>query len=167
MFRIDSELSGVERGAIPCAYSTAENVLVRARVDRDDRALVVGASGGVGTAAVQLAKLRGAEVTTVASEEKAAALEALGADRVILRGIDLETALGRKSLTTNVRFDLRTPYLNDLSLYGCTAQEHIVGYLREGRIRPLIAATFLLAEIRRAQEMFLTKRFVGKIVLLP
>jgi NADPH:quinone reductase-like Zn-dependent oxidoreductase len=204
VFPIESDLGDVELGAIPCAYSTAENMLVRARVVRDDRVLVVGASGGVGTAAVQLAKLRGAEVIAVASQEKAAALEALGADRVIPRGTDLADALGRKSLTAivdlvggdqfqtlpellmrggryavagaiagpNVRFDLRTLYLNDLSLYGCTAQEDIVfenilGYLRDERIRPPIAATFRLADIRRAQAMFLKKKFVGKIMLIP
>lgn len=204
VFRIESDLDAVELGAIPCAYSTAENMLVRAGIDGDDRVLVLGASGGVGTAAVQLTKLRGAEVTAVASEHKAAALEALGADSVIPRGTDLMNALGPNSLTAivdlvggdqfrmlpelltrggryatagaiagpRVSFDLRTLYLNDLSLFGCTAQkdivfENIVRYLSERRIRPSIAATFRLAEIRRAQEMFLEKNFVGKIVLIP
>ena len=44
---------------------------------------------------------------------------------------------------------------------------NLVGYIERGEIRPLVAATFPLAEIGAAQEAFLAKRHVGKIVLVP
>ena len=66
VFPVESALSDVELGAVPCAYGTAENMLRRAGVREGQRVLVTGASGGVGSAAVQLARLRGAEVTAVA-----------------------------------------------------------------------------------------------------
>lgn len=203
-FAVQTPLSDAELGAIPCAYSTAENMLVRASVTGDDTVLVLGASGGVGVAAVQLAKLRGAQVMAVAQGDKAAAVAALGADRVVPRGASLRDALGPRSVSVVVdlvggagfeglldlvrrggryvtagaiagplvTLDLRTLYLNDLTLFGCVAQEDVVfanllTYLRDGRLRPRIARTFRLAEIHRAQELFLTKRFVGKIALVP
>jgi len=102
-FAIDSNWQDAELATIPCAYGTAENMIHRAKVSGDDHVLVTGASGGVGSAVVQLAKLRGARVTTVVSQEKTKALIDLGVDRVISRGADLETELGKNSI--DVVFD--------------------------------------------------------------
>ena len=55
VFEIQSNWSDVELATMPCAYGTAENMLHRAGVNSADRALVTGASGGVGSAVVQLA----------------------------------------------------------------------------------------------------------------
>lgn len=71
-----------------------------------------------------------------------------------------------------VPLDLRTLYLRDLTLVGCTLQSAeafggLVRLLEEGRLVPLVAATFPLAEIREAQAVFDAKRHVGKLVLLP
>lgn len=96
-------LSDVELAAIPCAYSTAENMLQRAGVGAE-RVLITGASGGVGSAAIQLAKLRGAHVIALAAPAKAAAVRALGADQVLDRGADPAEALGEGSV--DVALDL-------------------------------------------------------------
>lgn len=69
-----------------------------------------------------------------------------------------------------VDLDLRTLYLKDLRLIGCTVLEpevfaNLIGYIERGEIKPCIAATFPLFDIVKAQEAFLTKRHVGKIVL--
>ena len=71
-----------------------------------------------------------------------------------------------------VELDVRTLYLKDLTLFGCTFQEdavfsNLVSYIERGEIRPLVAKTFPLSEIRRAQEAFLAKGFTGKLVLVP
>jgi NADPH:quinone reductase-like Zn-dependent oxidoreductase len=71
-----------------------------------------------------------------------------------------------------VELDLRTVYLRDLSLVGCTFQEDVVfenliGYIVRGEIRPVVAKTYPLKEIVAAQRDFLAKRFVGKLVLIP
>jgi NADPH:quinone reductase-like Zn-dependent oxidoreductase len=59
---IHSQLRDAELATFPCAYSTAENLLTRSGVRAGDRVLVTGASGGVGSAAVQLALRRAAQV---------------------------------------------------------------------------------------------------------
>jgi NADPH:quinone reductase-like Zn-dependent oxidoreductase len=199
---IDSTLTDTELASFPCAYSTAENILTRIGLSAGERVLVTGASGGVGSAAVQLAKLRGADVVAMAGSEKAEAVRALGADRVIPRDVDLATLFGQEHFDAAVDvvggaqfgailnglkrggrygvsgaisgpvvdLDLRTLYLKDLRLIGCTVLEpevfgNLIGYIKRGEIKPLVAATYPLTEIVAAQEAFLTKHHVGKIVL--
>ena len=74
-----------EAAALPIAYGTAWKMLVdRGRVQTGESVLVVGASGGVGTACVQIAKLAGATVYAgTSSERKGGELAALGADHVL------------------------------------------------------------------------------------
>jgi NADPH:quinone reductase-like Zn-dependent oxidoreductase len=96
--RIDSTLSDEQLAAVPCAFATAENLLTRAGVAAGETVLVTGASGNVGIAAVQLARLRGASVIAVAAASKRAAIEALGAARVIDRDASIVDALGPDSV---------------------------------------------------------------------
>jgi len=74
-----------EAASLPVAYGTAHRMLVtHGTVQRGERVLVLGASGGVGTGCVILAKLLGAEVIACAgSAEKLQRLKALGADEVV------------------------------------------------------------------------------------
>ncbi len=203
-FRIDSTLSDAELASFPCAWSTAENMLARAGLKAGERVLITGASGGVGSAAVQLAKRRGAHVLAVCGAAKREEVEQMGADRVIERGVSLLDTLGRDSLDVVidlvageqwpelpdllrrggryavagaiggplVTLDVRTLYLKDLSFFGCTWQprevfENLVGYIERGEIRPLVSRTYPLADIVQAQQDFMDKKFVGKLVLLP
>lgn len=195
--------SDAELASIPCAYSTAENMLHRANVGAE-RVLVTGASGGVGSAAVQLARRRGAEVIAVCATSKAAEVRALGADHVIDRSADLVAALGRNSVDVVVdvvagpswpqlldilrlggryacagaiagpmtELDVRTLYLKDLTLFGCTFQEdavfeNLVRYIEAGEIRPVVAKTYPLSDVATAQRDFLSKKHTGKLVLIP
>ena len=96
-FEVDSALSDVELATFPCAYSTAEGLLQRAGVGAE-RVLITGASGGVGSALVQLALLRGASVVAVASERHHEALMALGVQRVLDRSAALVGELGANSV---------------------------------------------------------------------
>jgi NADPH:quinone reductase-like Zn-dependent oxidoreductase len=98
VFTVDCDWTDVELGTIPCAYGTAENMIQRARVARGDHVVVTGASGGVGSAAVQLARRRGATVTAVAAGAKAAQVLAIGADRVLDRDDDVVAELGAESV---------------------------------------------------------------------
>jgi NADPH:quinone reductase-like Zn-dependent oxidoreductase len=74
-----------DAAALPVAYGTAHRMLItHDTVKRGDRVLVLGASGGVGTGCVILAKHLGAEVIAcTSSAEKMAKLKALGADEVL------------------------------------------------------------------------------------
>jgi len=78
-------VSFAEAAALPVAYGTAHRMLITHNtVKKGDRVLVLGASGGVGTGCIILAKLLGAEVIAAASsEEKMARLKELGADEAI------------------------------------------------------------------------------------
>jgi NADPH:quinone reductase-like Zn-dependent oxidoreductase len=204
IFPIRCDWTDVELGSIPCAYGTAENMLHRAGVMRGEHVLVAGASGGVGSAVVQLAKRRSARVTAIAGNAKADRVRAIGADHVIDRDDDVVLALGAESIDVVidnvggsafpsmlkvlrrggryassgaiggplVTLDLRTFYLKDLRLIGCTAWDepvfpNLVGYIERGEIRPLVAKTFPLEHIADAQREFLEKRHVGNFVLIP
>jgi NADPH:quinone reductase-like Zn-dependent oxidoreductase len=74
-----------QAAALPVAYGTAHRMLVTHRtINKGERVLILGASGGVGTGCVILAKLLGAEVIAAASSaEKMQRLKELGADEVI------------------------------------------------------------------------------------
>lgn len=199
---IDSALSDVELASFPCSYSTAENMLTRARLGQGETVLVTGASGGVGSAAVQLARARGAKVIAITSPAKAAALSELGADITLGRDDDLVQKLGANRVDVvvdlvagpqwpalldvlrpggryavsgaiagpHVDLDVRTLYLKDLSLFGCTVLDKgvfasLVEKIARGDIQPLVAETYPLGEIAAAQRRFEQKGHIGKIVL--
>ncbi|MGB1251531.1 MAG: alcohol dehydrogenase family protein [Candidatus Promineifilaceae bacterium] len=201
---VNSDWTDIELASIPCAYSTAENALHRVGLKEGETILITGASGGVGSAAVQLAKRRGVTVIAVCGAAKTAAVKALGADQVLDRRANLLDSLssgtvdvvldvvagdewpklldvlkrGGRYVTVGaiagpmVELDVRTLYLKDLTLMGCTYQEagvfeNLVGYIERGEIRPIIAATYPLENIVEAQQLFLAKQFVGKLVLIP
>ena len=200
--RVHSALSDVELASFPCAYGTAENILTRIDLQAGERVLITGASGGVGSAAVQLAKRRGAEVIAMAADTKAEMVQSLGASRVEPRDTNLEALFGLEyfdaavDIVGGLQFgailnvlkrggrygvsgaisgpivdlDLRTLYLKDLRLICCTVLEpgvfpNLVSYIERDEIVPVVAATYDLSDIVKAQEAFLTKQHVGKIVL--
>ena len=204
VFPIKSSWTDAELGSIPCSYGSAENMVQRARVQAGDHVLVAGASGGVGSAVVQLAKIRGARVTAIAGAAKSDHVRALGADHVVDRDCDLVNELGEESVDVVIdnvggpRFagelvtlkrggryassgaiggpivslDLRTMYLKDVTLIGCTAWDEpvfpsLISYIETNALRPLVAKTFALSEIVVAQQEFLEKNHVGKFVLIP
>ncbi len=97
-YAVNSDWSDAELASIPCAYSTAENMLHRANVKAGETVLITGASGGVGSAAVQLVKRRGARVVAVTSESKADEVKALGADEIVFRGESIVEKIGAEQL---------------------------------------------------------------------
>ena len=206
---VDSDLSDAELATFSCSYSTAEGMLSRAGAGQGDRVLITGASGGVGSALVQLARRRGATTIALASERKHDVIREIGADVVLPRAPeDLRQALldatGHDTVTVVadivggpyfgtlidalargggytcsgaiagpiVELDLRTFYLNDLTFTGSTAIpphifDDLLGYIERGEVRPLLAATFPLRELHAAQQMFIDKRHVGNIAVIP
>lgn len=83
---VESTLSDAELATFSCSYTTAEGMLSRAGVEADDTVLVTGASGGVGSALIQLARRRGARVVAMASATKHDAVAALAPDALLDRG---------------------------------------------------------------------------------
>lgn len=92
--RIETSQTDAELATYPCAYSTAENLTARSGLQPGETVVINGASGGVGSAAIQLCRLRGARVIAIASASKAEPLRQLGAAQVIDRNqVDLESAI--------------------------------------------------------------------------
>jgi len=204
VFAINSDWSNAELGTIPCAYGTAENMLHRAKVKAGERVLVAGATGGVGSAVVQLAKRRGATVIAIVGESKLEAASILAADQLITRNANPVEALGKESVDVVidnvagdgfelmleilkrggryatsgaiagpiVSLDMRTLYLKDIHLIGCTAWDepvfpNLIGYIERGEIKPLLAKQFDLKDIVEAQKEFTQKTHIGKFALIP
>ena len=158
----------------------------------------------MGSAAIQLAKLRDATVIAQCAVEKKEEVIQIGADKIVFRNSNLLKEIGRDAVdividlvggpkwtqlldilkpggryaTSGaiagpiVKLDLRTLYLKDLTLYGCTFQSkevfrNIIKYIEENKIKPLVAKSYPLKEIKKAQLDFLSKKFTGKLVLVP
>jgi len=85
LIALDDDISFADASCLPVAYGTAHRMMVtRGEVSEGDTVLILGASGGVGTSALMLAKQRGATVVAAAgSDDKCQKLLALGADEVI------------------------------------------------------------------------------------
>ena len=97
-FPVDCSWTDAELATIPCAYGTAENMLHRTRLVAGERVLVTGASGGVGSAAIQLARRRGARVIALTSRDKADAVKELGCETVLERGQNAVAMLGESNI---------------------------------------------------------------------
>ena len=202
-FAIASDLSDIQLASFPCAYGTAENLLTRCGVKAGERVLITGATGGLGSAAVQLARRRGAEVLALVASSKMAQCATLGASRLLSRDQPLLSQLepssvdvvidgvggpewphllevirprGRYAVSGAiagpvVSLDLRKLYLKDLTFFGCTAQDpgvfaNLIGYIERREIQPLVAKSYPLAEMVQAQQDFVAKQHVGKLVLV-
>lgn len=85
LVRLPESVSFDQAAALPVAYGTAYRMMVtRGAIRAGEKVLILGASGGVGTCCVQLARLAGAHVIVAAStEEKIERLRALGADDAV------------------------------------------------------------------------------------
>jgi NADPH:quinone reductase-like Zn-dependent oxidoreductase len=85
LIRMPAKVTFEEAAALPVAYGTAHRMLITHKtIAQGDKVLVLGASGGVGTGCVLLAKMLGAEVIACASSaDKIQRLKDLGADHVI------------------------------------------------------------------------------------
>ena len=201
-FAINCKWSDTELGSIPCSYSTAEGLLHRIKL-KSEKIFINGASGGVGSAAIQLAKRRGAHITAQCSSSKFNEIKKIGANEVVSRKTNLASELGKNKFDAvidvvagenwtqlleilkpggryatsgaiagpMVSLDVRTLYLKDLTFYGCTYQpvevfQNLIKYIENGEIKPLVAKTYPLKEIKKAQEDFLLKKHIGKLVLM-
>ena len=115
---VDTDLTDIELATFCCAYLTGERMLENARLAAGERVLVTGASGGVGSAVIQLARARGAIPYAVAGPGKEQAVLDIGAEAVITRG-DGDMPLAVERATGGAPIDVVAdlvggPMFNDL-----------------------------------------------------
>jgi NADPH2:quinone reductase len=184
---VSSEIGATLSGTCGTSYHA---LVDRANLQARETLLVLGAAGGVGTAAVQIGKALGARViAAVSSEEKAQFITEIGADDVIrydqvhLReGIeDLTGGEGGFAAGTIPEIPLNLPLLKGIAVIGVfwgrftTEQpEHhaanaqrIVEWVSEGRLHPSVQRTFTLDEGRDALRWVADRRAVGRVVVTP
>ena len=203
---IHSNFSDAELATFACAYGTAENLIERTGLGKGEIIAISGASGGVGSAAVQLAKIRGARVIAISSPGKERGLLELGADYVVhrnshnLKAEIMELAQGQIDVAADVvggdtfsllidclrqggrysssgcisgsmvDFDLRKLIYRDLQLTGATVIPtgnfaRLVSYIEREQLKPVLAETWPLKDLAKAQQSFMKKMHIGKIVV--
>jgi NADPH:quinone reductase-like Zn-dependent oxidoreductase len=206
---IPENLSFEQAAAFPLVSVTASHMLFAlAGLQHGETVLIMGAGGGVGSMAVQMAKLTGARViATVGADDKIPKAVILGADAVIHhgrekvservklltegRGVDVviehigpevwdssleSLAKGGRLITCgattggDVKLNLRYVFSRQLTIKGSymgTRAELVKAaeLMGQGRLISVIDRTFPLQEARAAQELMLSRKFFGKIVL--
>ena len=214
---IPAGLDVVQAAAImETACTVWSNLVMVGRLSAGETLLVHGGSSGIGTMAIQVAKSLGATVvTTVGSDEKAAAVRALGADVVInyreqdfaavmaAEGITADVILdimGAKYLAANVSALATAGRLVIIGLQGGLTAElnlgqllakrasvtatslrarptaekaeivtatrtHVFPLLESGVVRPVVHATFDLADSASAHRVLEESTHIGKVVL--
>ena len=198
---VDSSLTDAQLATFPTAYATAMRMLTRATVQPGETILITGASGGVGSALIQLVTIRGARVIAVVSAGKHEQARALGAAITIDRDemsstlpahyvdvvADVVEGPGFTALLRALRplgryvvagaiagplveTDLRTVYLKQLQLIGSSFGSHedfaqLLAHISGDELKPLLAGTYPLRDLRIAQEHFARKNFFGKLVV--
>jgi alcohol dehydrogenase len=128
LIALPEAVSFEQAAALPIAYGTAWRMMIaRGRVQKGETVLILGASGGVGTACVQIAKNLGAEVIACASSaDKLQRLKELGADHLIdytredfsRRAWDIS---GKKGVDVVINYtggDTWVPSIRALALHG-------------------------------------------------
>jgi NADPH:quinone reductase-like Zn-dependent oxidoreductase len=189
-------LSFEEAATIPVPALTAWKALIEdGRVSAGQRVLILGAAGGVGIFAVQLARWKGADVIVTGSQDNADFLRSLGAETVIdyrsrafeqeLRDIDLvlDTVGGEtldRAYTVVMRGGLLLTIAGQVSQEKAQAQgiraqvtgrgpadrlKQLVELIELGKLKLRVGVTFPLAEARKAHELGQTGHGKGRIVL--
>ena len=206
---IPENLSFEQAAAFPLVSMTASHMLFAlAGLQHGETVLIMGAGSGVGSMAVQMAKLAGARVmATVGSDDKIPRAVTLGADAVINHttekvserakllteghGVDVviehigpevwdtcldSLARGGRLVTCGattggeVKLNLRYVFARQLTIKGSymgmraelVKASELMG---QGRLTSVIDRTFPLHEARAAQELMISRKFFGKIVL--
>lgn len=205
---VDSRLSDAQLATFPCSYGTAQRMLNRARVITGETVLVTGASGGVGSALVQLVTALGAKAVAVVGAGKERSVRELAPAGVVTRDAPDLVAAVREQLGDcpldvvadvvggarvpellealrpegryvtagaiagpMVTIDWRTLYLKQLEIIGSSLSTRrdftdMLKLVLDGKVRPLVARTYPLRDLVRAQQDFQRKDFLGKLVVL-
>jgi len=179
MASMPSMLSFEEAAIVPVGGNTALYILRQGNIKKDQRVLIYGASGSVGTYAVQLAKYWGSEVTGVCSSTNFEMVQSIGADKVIDYQKEDFTQSGEK-------YDLIFDAVRKISASDCKGNLKETGiflsvgsstkesvenleFLRElieaGQLKPILDRTYPLDDIVKAHKYVDTGRKKGNVAV--
>lgn len=177
-------LSFEEAAAIPYGGLLAMHVLKKATIQPGDDVLIYGASGSIGTMAIQLAKNAGANVTAVCSESNRKLVKSLGADSVIdYTESGAEDRLGRYNYVIDAVGKQKTSVLKERSKKAlkeqgkyisidsgvpATPKEHFLALRQladEGKIVPVIDKVYNLEQMAEAHKYVETGHKKGNVVV--
>jgi len=163
----------------PVGSMTAMSLLKKAQIKKDDQVLIYGASGSVGSFAVQLAKHFGAKVTAVCSTANVDLMKSLGADQVI--DYKKENFM-EKGLQYDIIFDAVgkikkskcAPLLNQngkfVSVNSLTHEvvqdfEYVLKLIATGEVKPLIDKEYTLEQVADAHRYVESGRKKGNVAI--
>ncbi len=168
-----------EAAALPVGGMTALYLLKKAKLSKDQRVLVFGASGSVGSFALQIAKAQDATIVAVCSGSNIEMVKSLGADSAVdYKHQDYSSlnekfdivfdAVGKTSKVKAKRILKKGGYFVSVKALTSPTQEHLeelCELAEEGKIRPFIDKTFPLADIVEAHEYVDKGRKKGNVVI--
>jgi len=209
---LPSQISFQDAAASQIAFGTAWHVLInRGGLRAGNTVLIQAAGSGIGSAAIQVARMAGATIfATASSEQKLQRAKALGADHLINyrseenfaqrvleltagKGVDvIMEHIGGKVFTRSleclktdgvlvtvgahagevVPLDIIPFFRRQLRLVGSknatlTELRTVMGFVAEGRLKPVIHAAYPLAEAAEAHRVVGSREIFGKALLLP
>jgi NADPH:quinone reductase-like Zn-dependent oxidoreductase len=188
--RKPKSLSFEQAAVVPISAATALQALTdHGRLEAGQRVLVIGASGGVGSYAVQLAKALGAEVTGVASTAKLDLVRSLGADHVVDYTRDDFAGTGerydlvldiagnptlrrlRRALTrSGTAVIVLSPFIsqrfaNFINKEQASDLDRITGLIDSGQVTPSIDRTYPLEQVPEAMRQLAAGQVRGKVAV--
>lgn len=157
---IKSPLSDAELATFPTVLTTAEHLVWRADPQPGEWVVIAGASGGVGTTAIQLCLLRGARVVAISTPQKAESLIALGCSAVVDRN--------SPSLEDDIRDAAEGQVDVALDVVGGTLFAPLIGALRQrGRYSTSGAISGPVVEFDLRHLIYKDLQFTGATITPP